>query len=77
MASPVLTSWMTGAKPSARSFSIQRMSVGTFMAVTRWLKKRTFAPSNADLAAPLAFPLRVPPSSLLMPVAFRASSRLL
>ena len=45
------------------------------MAVRRWPKKRCFAPSKADSAADLAFLFSVASPSM-MPVAFRASSKL-
>ncbi len=71
-ASPVETSWMTGERPESRSASIARMSEGHFMLVSRCPKKRCFAPSNALMAADLAFLLRVA-SPCVMPVAFSAS----
>ena len=53
-ASPVETSWTTGARPASRSASMALISVGHFMAASRWPKKRCLACSNADMAADLA-----------------------
>ena len=74
-ASPVETSWTTAERPASRSASMARMREGHFIEVSRCPKKRCFAPSNALMAADLAFLLRVDSPST-MPVAFSASWRL-
>ena len=57
------------------------ISVGVFIAVIRWLKKRCFALSNAERAADLAWALSVrdppPRLELVMFVASSAAVRLL
>ncbi len=58
-ASPVETICTTQAWPAARSASTERISVGVFIAVIRWLKKRCLELSNAERAADLACAFRV------------------
>ena len=75
-ASPVETIWMTAAWPAARSAVTDRISVGVFMLVRRWPKKRCFVDSKAERAADLACRFRVP-SEPVMLAASIAASRLL
>ena len=53
-----------------------RFSDGVLIAVIRWLKKRCFADSNADLAADFACALSVPVAPVMF-AARIAASRLL
>ena len=53
-ASPVETIWMTAAWPAARSPSMLEISVGVFIEVSKWPKKRCLALSKADRAADFA-----------------------
>ena len=66
---------MTAERPASRSASTARMSVGHFIEVSRWPKKRCLAPSKALRAAALARGLLVAPP-LVIRVASSASSRL-
>ena len=75
-ASPVETIWITAAWPSLRSRSTDAISDGVFIAVMRWLKKRCFADSNADLAADLACAFSVPVAPVMF-AARMAAARLL
>jgi hypothetical protein len=59
-ASPVETIWMTAAWPAARSASMLAISVGVFIEVSRWPKKRCLALSKADRAADFACRFNVP-----------------
>jgi len=78
-ASPVETIWTTQAWPAARSTSTEAISVGVFIAVIRWLKKRCLDDSKAERAADLAWAFSVfdPPSAPVpvTPVASSATSR--
>ena len=73
-ASPVETTWTTGARSLLRSSSIDAIRVGHFIAVSRCEKKRCLASSKAERAAALARALQTSPVS--MPVASRAAPRL-
>ena len=73
-ASPVETICTTGAKSLRRSSSIDAISVGHFIEVSRCEKKRCLASSNAERAAALARALQTSPVS--MPVASSAAPRL-
>jgi len=76
-ASPVETIWMTAAWPAARSASMAAISVGVFIEVSRWPKKRCLADSKAERAADLTWRFSVPPDSPVMFAASIAAARLL
>ena len=75
-ASPVETSWITGARAWSRSRWTARISDGHFIEVSRCPKKRCLAPSKAERAADFALRLSVSVPDT-MPVAFSASSMFL
>jgi hypothetical protein len=71
-ASPVETIWITAVWPASRSRSIERISEGVFMEVSRW-PKRCLALSKAERAADLACALSVPVSPVMFAARMAAS----
>ena len=64
---------MTAVWPLARSCSIERISVGVFMLVRRWPKKRCLALSKALRAADFACRFSVPVEPVMLAACIAAS----